>query len=92
MTRSLALVHNDARPEDSIAQRVQRLTCEARRLANDHVELLIARMNAMAQTAEEIAEGGEAYPPGVRDLARRAAEDCLARAQTLEALATRSGR
>jgi hypothetical protein len=90
MARSLALVHSKAQAEDSIAQRVQRLTCEARHLANEHVEMLIARMVAVAQTAGEIAEGGDAYPPGVRDLARRSAEDYAARAQTLEVLAKRS--
>jgi hypothetical protein len=92
MTRSLALVHNATVAQDSIAQRIQRLRCEARQLANEHVEMLIVRMTAVAQTAAEIAEGGEAYPAGVRDLARRTAEDCHARAQTLEVLARRSGR
>jgi hypothetical protein len=91
MTRSLALVHTTL-AQDSIAQRVQRLTCEARKLANEHVEMLIARMSAVAQTAVEIAEGGDAYPPGVRDLARRTAEDCRARALTLETLAQRRDR
>jgi hypothetical protein len=92
MTRAVALVHRNTHAPDSIAQRVQRLTCEARRLANEHVEMLIARMTEVAQTAAEISEGGEAYPPGVRDLARRAAEDCRARVLTLEALAKRNGR
>jgi hypothetical protein len=90
MTRSLALAHSTTAVQDSIAQRVQRLSCEARQLAYDHVEILIARMAAVAQTAAEVAEGGDAYPPGVRDLARRMAEDCQARAQTIETLLKRS--
>ena len=40
--------------------------------------------------AGEIAEGGEAYPPGVRDIARRLIEDCEARVQTLEAITKRA--
>jgi hypothetical protein len=92
MTRSLALVHTNAHAEESIAPRVQRLIGEARQLANEHVEMLIARIAEVAQMAGEIAEGGEAYPPGIRDLARRAAEDCRARAQTFEVLAKRIDR
>jgi len=40
--------------------------------------------------AAEIADGGDAYPPGVRDLARRLVEDCEARVQTLEAIVART--
>jgi len=40
--------------------------------------------------AAEIAEGGDAYPAGVRDLARRFAEDAEARVQTLEAITART--
>jgi hypothetical protein len=90
MARSLALVHSATPAQDTIAQRVQRLRCEARQLAGEHVELLVARMAAVELTAAEIAEGGDAYPPGVRDLARRTAEDCRARAMTLELLSKRA--
>jgi hypothetical protein len=41
------------------------------------------------QIAGDIADGGDAYPAGVRDLARRFAEECDAR---LQAIATISGR
>jgi hypothetical protein len=95
MSRSLAvaLSDTDAPPaQESLARRVQRLSCEARQLANEHVELLIARMALVAQTAAEIADGGDAYPPGVRDLARRTADDHRARALTLETLARRRDR
>lgn len=70
----------------AIAQRAQRLRCEARPLATEHVENLVARMMAVALTAAEIVEGCEAFLPGVRDLAQRAADDCRARALTLEML------
>jgi hypothetical protein len=90
MSRSLALVHSSPAAQDTLAKRVQSLRREARQLANEHIDLLIAQMAAMAETAAEIAEGGDAYPPGVRDLARRAAEDCQARAQTLGMIAKRA--
>ena len=92
MARSLALVHSTQAAQETIAQRVQRLNCEARQLANEHVDILIDQILKAAQTATEVAEGGEAYPPGVRDLARRTAEDCRARALTLESLMKRSDR
>jgi hypothetical protein len=61
MARALALVQANTDAQDSLAQRVQRLSCEARQLANEHVEMLIACMTTMAQTAAEISEGGDAY-------------------------------
>src|SRR4051794_6795104 len=87
MTRSLALVRTapDDAPE-SIAQRVQRLNAEAHQLARQHIQLLVSRMDEVASVAEEIAVGGDAYPPGVRDLSRRAAEDLRTRALTIAAL------
>jgi hypothetical protein len=39
--------------------------------------------------AEEIANGGEAYPAGVRDIARRLGEDSAARAMTIESIVSR---
>ena len=50
---------------------------------------LIAAMSEVEKMAVDIAEGGEAYPAGVRDLARRFAEDAEARVQTLGALTSR---
>lgn len=77
-------------PAETIAERVLRLQAEAKALAREHVDALVASLAASQAIAEEIAAGGEAYPPGVRDLARRLAEDNAARAQTLEAIAARA--
>lgn len=75
---------------ETVAERVRRLQDEARQLARDHVKALAAQLVAAEQMAAEIADGGEAYPPGVRDLARRLVEDLDARLQTLEAIVARS--
>lgn len=75
---------------ETVAQRVRRLQAEARLLAKDHVRSLSAAMTQLEHLAVEIAEGGDAYAPGVRDLARRLAEELDARAQTLDAIAGRS--
>jgi len=75
---------------ETVAQRVRRLQQEARQLAKDHIKALGAAMVEVETIAAEIAEGGDAYPPGVRDLARRFVEDVEARVQTLEAITART--
>jgi len=69
---------------------VRRLQAEARQLAKDHIGSLIAAMSEVETMAAEIADGGDAYPAGVRDLARRFVEDCEAKVQTLEAITART--
>jgi hypothetical protein len=75
---------------ETVAERVRRLQAEARQLAKDHVRSLSAALMSVEQTALEISEGGDAYPPGVRDIARRLVEDCETRVQTLEAIVART--
>jgi hypothetical protein len=96
MSPSLSVVaDNDPRvttaPKiETVAERVRRLQAEAKQLAKDHVFALTAAISEVERMAAEIAEGGEAYPAGVRDLARRFVDDCEARVQTLEAITARS--
>lgn len=75
---------------ETVAERVRRLQLEAKLLAKDHIKALSAQMVAVEQMAAEIAEGGEAYPPGVRELASRLVEDIDSRVQTLEAIVSRT--
>ncbi len=75
---------------ETVAERVRRLQLEARTLAKDHVRALEQALTDVELLAAEIADGGDAYPPGVRDLARRLAEDCTSRVQTLEAIVART--
>jgi len=74
----------------TVAERVRRLQTEARQLAQGHVLALTAAMTEANRLALEIAEGGDAYPAGVRDLARRFAEDCDSRVQSIEAINARA--
>lgn len=74
---------------ETIGQLVRRHQAEAKRLALDHVASLAAQMVAVEEIAEEIAQGGDAYPVGVRDLCRRLVEDLDSRVSTLEAIAGR---
>jgi hypothetical protein len=94
MSPSLSVVaDNDLKTtpkQETVAERVRRLQAEAKQLAKDHVRSLSAALVNVEQLALEISEGGEAYPPGVRDLARRMVEDCETRVQTLEAIVSRT--
>lgn len=95
MSPSLSVVaDNDlktvAPKAETVAERVRRLQAEAKQLAKDHVKALTSAMVDLEQLAAEIAEGGEAYAPGIRDVARRLVEDLDSRVQTLEAIAART--
>lgn len=75
---------------ESVSERVRRLQAEAKQLAKDHIKSLSAAMVDLEQLAAEIAEGGDAYAPGIREVARQLAEELDSRVQTLEAIAART--
>jgi hypothetical protein len=74
------------------AERVKRLQAEARALAAEQVDQLEAALRSAAGLAAEVANGGDAYAIGARELAARLAEDLTARAETLEAIMSRVNR
>ncbi|WP_309645843.1 hypothetical protein [Phenylobacterium sp.] len=86
MSALLQIVAQSPIPSASLSERVNQLQAEARGLAREHIDMLEASLLAIRGLAEEIAQGGEAYPPGVRDLARRLGEESAMRAQTIEAI------
>lgn len=75
---------------ETVAERIRRLQQEAKGLAKDHIRSLTAQMVLVEQIAAEIAEGGDVYPPGVREVASRLIEDLDARVQTIEAIVSRT--
>ena len=98
MSKTLRVVTNNPAGEPSpaarspyaaLGERVRRLQAEAEQLAREHIGVLAASLEHTHQIAEEIARGGEAYPPGVREIARRLAEESQANAQALEAIVAR---
>ncbi len=91
MSTSLSIVADNDRQSaapatTTVAERVRRLQAEARQLAHDHIVALTTAMAHANRLAAEIAEGGDAYPAGVRDMARRFAEDSEARVQSIAAI------
>jgi len=76
---------NESTPETTAA-RIRRLQAEAQTLAREEVAALERRIGELAQSARQIAEGGDAYPIGAREVARRLAEELPRQAGVLEAL------
>ncbi len=74
----------------SLTERILQLQAEARALAREHVEILRANLLQTREVADQIAHGGDAYPPGVRELAARLIDDAGARAATLQAIMSRA--
>ena len=59
---------------------------EARLAATEQVEALEEALLAVVRLSAEIANGGDAYSPGVREVCRRVVDDAVWSAQTLDAL------
>ena len=76
---------------EGLAERVRRLEAEAQGAARQHVLALEHALGDAAAVAEQIGRGGEAYPVGAREMARRLAADLAGAATTLAAIAGREG-
>ena len=85
-------VYNLSRGPETTTQRVQRLQQEARLLAREQIEAMGRDLDDLARRAHEIAEGGDAYAVGVREMASRLAADLPQKAQGLRAILNRSGK
>jgi hypothetical protein len=81
-TAVVSLVHAAERVTD----RISRLQWEAKVLAAENTAGFAADMHAMAARALEIAGGGDAYPPGIRDLAARLAASLAMNAKSVQAI------
>lgn len=84
-------VYDLMRAPETTAERVKRLQAEARALALEQVEALEKALTAAAAVAREIADGGDAYPVGARDMAARLASDLPSKAETIRAIVGRVG-
>lgn len=84
-----AEIYDLMRVPETTADRVKRLQLEARALAVEQVEALEKALLEAAALAREIAEGGDAYPVGARELAGRLSSDLPSKAETLKAIVGR---
>jgi hypothetical protein len=97
MSASLAIVATNPAPEadtaatEPLTARIRRLQDEARGMAREHVRQLEASIVEMARLANEISEGGDAYPVGVREMARQMVVDSESRLLGLQSIMHRTG-
>jgi hypothetical protein len=68
------------------AMRARQLFQEAKVLSLEHVRALGVAIEAVRNISESIAQDGDLYSPGIRDLAERLAEDLLWKSKSLEQL------
>lgn len=71
---------------ESRTQRVRRLQEEARELAAEQISEFETLLDATARMALEIADGGEVYAIGAREICRRLAEELPRTLQTLQVI------
>ena len=96
MTPPLSVVADNsadpARPAapNDLSERIRRLQAEAKSLAREHIHALERALLEVERLSAEIADGGEAYPVGVREIARRLSAECEASGNTIKALAGRT--
>jgi hypothetical protein len=84
----LVVVPSAAEPQ-SASDRIRRLQAEARDLAREQVEALADALGKVSRLAADIAEGGELYPVGAREVARRLTEEAAHQSLTLTAIVER---
>lgn len=89
MGARLTVVHGPRAVEESAAVRIQRLQMEAHTLAREQIEVLETAILDLVAQAEAVASGGDAYPVGARELARRLTLELPAKADTLKILLAR---
>jgi hypothetical protein len=62
---------------ESVADKIRRLRAEAQGFARSHCEDLVNHLVALEALVDDIAAGGEAYPVGIREAARKLAPDLM---------------
>jgi hypothetical protein len=77
---------NAASTVQSLSERIRLLQAETQSIARDHIASFQRVLAEAVALAEEIAEGGEAYPVGAREIARRLAPDLTGARMNLESL------
>lgn len=71
-------------------QRVRRLQEEARALAREQISEFEVLLAATAKMALEIADGGEVYSIGAREICRRLADELPRTVQTLQVISKKN--
>jgi hypothetical protein len=71
---------------NTLAERMQRLRSDANSVAGEHIAALVEALSDAAALADQVANGGEAYHIGVREIARRTHKDLVPTVLSLRAI------
>ena len=77
--------------QETPALRAKRLMAEAKAAAQEQIIQLEEVLVQVVDLAEQIADGGDLYPVGVRDLCRKLAGESVWTNQTLQTILRRGG-
>jgi hypothetical protein len=88
-TSHLVILPTPEAPEPP-GDKIRRLKAEARAVAYAHMQQLITAIAEVTRLSGEIAEGGEFYPVGARELCRRLVHETERHAFSLSALIERA--
>ena len=86
-----AEIYDLMKAPETTADRVKRLQLEAHALALEEIEGLEKLLLEAAARAKAIADGGDAYPVGAREIASRLAADLPTKAETIKTIVHRVG-
>lgn len=75
---------DDDMPRETRTQKVRRLQAEAKALAREQLTDFESLLEAASRMALEIAEGGDVYSVGAREICRRMADELPRTIQTLQ--------
>ena len=75
---------------ESLADRMDRLRNDATLVANEHIAAMLAALAEASALAEQVANGGEAYQIGVREIARRTHKELAPTVLSLRAIRERN--
>jgi hypothetical protein len=89
MSEQRIVVMPQPRGVEPASERIRRLQAEARNLAREHINELKAALIHVSRLAEEVSAGGDLYPVGPREFARRLAEEAGRQALALTAILER---
>lgn len=90
MSASRLVVLPTANEPESPADHIRRLQTEARGLAREQMEMLAEALTEVSRLSADIADGGDIYPVGARELAKRLIEESSKQALALTAIIERA--
>ncbi len=73
-----------------ITEQLRKLQLKAKSLASEQIQELEDALASVAKLAETIAEGGEPFPVGVREICRTVAEQATVQAKTIQVIMHRT--